>query len=104
MVRTTLVELANGEKFLKRFSKKPDAGTSTSPPALAQGLQILHEPRTTVPKPVNLIFVHGLGGSSAGTWTHHTTKAFWPALLGEDPRFDNVRIATYGYDANYSNI
>lgn len=79
-------------------------GTSTSPSASEQGLNILHEPRTNVTKPVNLIFVHGLGGSSVGTWTHPTTKAFWPALLREDPRFDNVRIATYGYDANYTNI
>ena|SRR5436190_805049 len=77
---------------------------ATSLPESGHGLKILHEPQTNTTKPVNVVFVHGLGGSSSGTWTHPITKAFWPNLLREDKRFDNVRIATYGYDANYQKI
>jgi hypothetical protein len=31
-------------------------------------------------------------------------KAFWRNLPCEEKRFDNIQIATYGYDANYENI
>ena len=61
----------------------------------------------TAPQPsrlVNIIFVHGLGGSSKGTWTHSETQSFWPEWLPEKNGLENVRIATFGYDANWSNI
>lgn len=70
------------------------------------GLRILHEPRipvTGAPQPsVELIFVHGLGGSAKATWTHE--NGFWPSWLHEDNRFDRVRISTFGYDANFRNV
>lgn len=55
-------------------------------------------------KSVELVFVHGLGGSAKETWTHADTKEFWPSWLHEDSRFDNVRISTFGYDANFTNV
>jgi hypothetical protein len=53
---------------------------------------------------VELIFVHGLGGSAKDTWTHAESKGFWPSWLHDDNRFDNVRISTFGYDANFKNV
>ena len=53
---------------------------------------------------VTVIFVHELGGSATETWTHFPSKTFWLNLLHEDKRFVNVRISTFGYDANFKNI
>ena len=63
----------------------------------------MHEP-TTGTKIVSIVFVHGLGGSAKETWTHYPSKIFWPTLLHEDDRFANVRISTFGYDADFKNI
>jgi hypothetical protein len=83
------------------------AGASTSSlPACPIGLRVLHEPNTETMNvnTVNIIFVHGLGGSARETWTHYPSKTFWPTLLHEDDRFANARISTFGYDANFTNI
>ena len=66
------------------------------------GLHVLHEPLIDG-NTVNLIFVHGLGGSAKDTWTH-SSHAFWPTLLNEDDRFANARILTFGYAANFKNV
>lgn len=50
------------------------------------------------------MFVHGLGGSATGTWTHPTSKGFWPTWLPEEKGLQNVRILTFGYDANWNPI
>jgi hypothetical protein len=81
----------------------------------------LHEPRNTINTPglptsisnisgairsiaITIVFVHGLGGSSIGTWTHSETNSFWPTWLVEKKGFENVRVTTFGYDAGWSNI
>ena len=84
----------------------PPFNPSTTPsPERLVGLQVLYEPKTqsTNVQTVNLIFVHGLGGSLKDTWTH-SSGTFWPALLHEDDRFANVRICAFGYDANFKDI
>ena len=53
---------------------------------------------------VDIIFIHGLGGSAKGTWTHAESNEFWPAWLHSDSKFKNVRISTFSYDSNYGNI
>ena len=53
---------------------------------------------------VYVVFVHGLGGSATETWTHYPSNTFWPTLLHEDDRFANIRVSTFGYDANFGNI
>jgi hypothetical protein len=63
------------------------------------GLELLHEPAIRPANPVQIIFVHGLGGSKRGTWTHPQTRGFWPAWLKEHPGLDKVRIATFGYNS-----
>src|SRR6202035_1453377 len=66
------------------------------------GLRLLHEPRAEATTAVNIIFVHGLGGSPISTWTSTTaSKTFWPTLLHEDDRLANARISTFGYDADF---
>jgi len=67
------------------------------------GLWVWHEPKTRT-NIVNVIFVHGLGGSARETWIHDHSKMFWPSLLHDDDRFANVRISTFGYNSDFSNI
>ncbi|KAM5450150.1 hypothetical protein MaudCBS49596_004524 [Microsporum audouinii] len=51
---------------------------------------------------VDIVFVHGLNGTSYHTWaTKKPQEVFWPSdLLPDALRGLEVRILTYGYDAN----
>jgi hypothetical protein len=50
----------------------------------------------------NVIFVHGLGGSAKGTWTHE--NEFWPEWLPGTKGLENARIMAFGYDADWNKI
>ena len=64
-----------------------------------QGLNVLYEPPEA--RSTDIIFVHGLGGSSISTWVKdgdHTT--FWPKeFLPLEPSFSTSRILSFGYTA-----
>ncbi|KGO68203.1 hypothetical protein PITC_038700 [Penicillium italicum] len=64
------------------------------------GLSLLYSP--TAPG-IDVIFIHGLGGSSRKTWSKSSLEShFWPKeWLSKDPAFKNVRIHSYGYDSYY---
>ena len=67
------------------------------------GLNCVHNP----PDPVaDLIFVHRLHGGSFKTWRKKEEKGFfWPGeWLPTDPDFENVRIHTFGYSADWNEI
>jgi len=53
--------------------------------------------------PVDLIFVHGLGGQSKGTWTY-PNGSFWPDWLHSYKGLESVRINTFGYDSDWTKI
>ncbi|KAF3479854.1 WD40/YVTN repeat-like-containing domain [Arthroderma uncinatum] len=60
----------------------------------------LEEPSKAV---VDIVFVHGLTGSSENTWTHPDSNLHWPRqLLKED--IPNARIFTFGYDADVASF
>jgi hypothetical protein len=65
------------------------------------GLEILYEPKTLPANPVQIVFVHGLGGSKRGTWTHGESR-FWPDWLPDEKGLENVRIATFGYNSAFN--
>ncbi len=49
----------------------------------------------------DLIFVHGLGGTSIGTWSWDRDPVnFWPTWLGDDVELSSSRIFTFGYNAS----
>jgi hypothetical protein len=54
--------------------------------------------------PIDIIFVHGLGGSARGTWTHPDQKQFWPEWLFKLEQMQNVRLYTFGYDSAWEKI
>jgi len=112
VVAKTLAELVERVVYGQVLVTREIPPTSTVPPLRVNeggwelkdevGLQLLHPARTvsnTLPS-VDIIFVHGLGGSARKTWTQPLTKSFWPTWLHEMDGFKNCRILTFGYDAN----
>lgn len=65
------------------------------------GLKVIHRPPGE--RTVDLIFVHGLGGSSQSTWSHNRNPDFfWPLkFLPLEPEISKARILTFGYNANF---
>ncbi|KAF3482709.1 uncharacterized protein GIQ15_02033 [Arthroderma uncinatum] len=60
-----------------------------------------------VPEPlVDFVFVHGLGGGSRKTWSFSPDpKHYWPKeWLKDDPEFRQVRIHSFGYEADWASI
>jgi pimeloyl-ACP methyl ester carboxylesterase len=66
-------------------------------------LTCVHSPEEPL---VDLIFVHGLHGGSYKTWRKKEEKNyFWPGeWLPNDSEFQNVRIHTFGYAAEWSDF
>lgn len=66
------------------------------------GLTTLYEPQEATPA-VDIVFVHGLGGGSRKTWAKTVDPLhFWPkAWLPEDVDFKDVRIHSFGYNADW---
>ncbi|KAI0490672.1 hypothetical protein F4859DRAFT_520389 [Xylaria cf. heliscus] len=61
------------------------------------GLTLVYSFREPV---IDIIFVHGLGGTSVGTWSWNRDPVnFWPLWLGNDRDLSRSRIFTFGYDA-----
>lgn len=63
------------------------------------GLSILHEPHGE--HKADIIFIHGLGGSSWMTWCKdHAPDLFWPKeWLPHDDEIHSARIFSYGYNS-----
>ena len=52
---------------------------------------------------VDIVFIHGLGGTSRNTWSKDKDpELFWPLkFLPFEPDFCFTRIFTFGYNANF---
>ncbi|MDI1492328.1 MAG: hypothetical protein OHK93_003541 [Ramalina farinacea] len=64
-------------------------------------LHTVHEPPDGAI--ADVVFIHGLGGGSRKTWAKNDDpELFWPGeWLPRDDDFQNVRILTFGYDADW---
>ncbi|MCJ1477255.1 hypothetical protein MMC13_005926 [Lambiella insularis] len=67
-----------------------------------QGLTVLYSPEC--PRSADIIFVHGLGGSSRQSWSKNRDLDFcWPQhWLPKEAEISSARILTFGYDAHFS--
>src|SRR5277367_833599 len=52
--------------------------------------------------PLNIVFVHDLGGSAVGTWIATETNSFWPPWLSRVKGLEHARIMTLGYDSSWN--
>jgi len=79
------------------------AGGSEAPEQDPVGLKILHRPDGGNDRKVDIVFVHGLGGSSRMTWSkNRDLEYFWPLkFLPLEPEIKEARILTFGYNANF---
>ena len=89
-----------GSEFLglgPQIGPPPPANTSSVSNPL--GLTLVYTP----PEPIlDLILVHGLGGTSRGTWSWERDPVnFWPPWLGDDVELSRSRIFTFGYNAAF---
>ncbi|KAI1196135.1 Alpha/Beta hydrolase protein [Nemania serpens] len=51
----------------------------------------------------DLIFVHGLGGSSYRTWSwERKVDNFWPAWIRHEQGLSHFRVFSFGYNANFT--
>ena len=48
-----------------------------------------------------IVFVHGLFGNAADTWTNSQSHAYWPKLLLSDPAFDDSDVYVAAYSSPY---
>jgi tetratricopeptide (TPR) repeat protein len=48
-----------------------------------------------------IVFVHGVLGEQQSTWTNASTKAYWPALIKDDPYFNDFDIFVVGYPSKF---
>ncbi|KFX99172.1 hypothetical protein O988_04014 [Pseudogymnoascus sp. VKM F-3808] len=65
------------------------------------GLKVIHRPLGD--RRVDIVFVHGLGGSSRMTWSkNRNLDFFWPLkFLPFEQDINEARISTFGYNANF---
>lgn len=65
------------------------------------GLHVVYQPSS--PAPLDIIFVHGLGGASHRTWSKNQDHSlFWPQQwLPLEPEICSARILTFGYNARF---
>ncbi|KAI0888132.1 uncharacterized protein GGS22DRAFT_155137 [Annulohypoxylon maeteangense] len=65
------------------------------------GLFVLHAP---VQRSVDILFIHGLGGTSLRSWCRNRDlENLWPQLwLPEEPDLTSARILSFGYNAHFS--
>lgn len=68
------------------------------------GLTILHEPESS--PSADIVFVHGLGGTSRHTWSRNRDlQLFWPLeWLPYEPELATARIMTFGYNSHFSSV
>ncbi|KAL5045519.1 hypothetical protein BDW71DRAFT_208334 [Aspergillus fruticulosus] len=80
--------------------RKPSVPTDRRKDPL--GLTVIYEPETT--PSLDIIFVHGLGGTSRATWAwDRDPQYFWPEKwLPLEPGIRMARILSFGYNASWA--
>ncbi|TLS23922.1 hypothetical protein PpBr36_08240 [Pyricularia pennisetigena] len=80
-----------------RRSSDPQAGDHGP-----RGISVVHSPLNE-PHRANIVFVHGLGGTSRKTWSKDADPAlFWPLqFLPLESDLRMARILTFGYNADF---
>lgn len=85
--------------YHRKNSEHPRRISETDPGPL--GLNIIYTPRNG--HKADIVFIHGLGGTSRRTWSkNEDSELFWPLkFLPLEPDICLTRILTFGYNANF---
>ncbi|KAK1718213.1 NACHT and WD domain protein [Colletotrichum lupini] len=80
---------------------RAESGTASGSDAGSVGLSVIYSPDHG--HKADIVFVHGLGGTSRHTWSKHKNpELFWPlTFLPLEPDICLARILTFGYNANF---
>ncbi|MCJ1271350.1 hypothetical protein MMC22_011250 [Lobaria immixta] len=98
--RRKITAIDEGENISSGIGPPVDRNPNVNP---RLGVTVLHEPSDPTAAVVDIVFVHGLTGNSARTWTQQRTGTHWPvSLLSRD--IPNSRILSFGYDADVVNF
>lgn len=98
--RSSISRLTWRQSSRRLASPRKHAPSSPLGSANKLGLSLVHAP---LEPRADLIFVHGLGGSSRGTWCwRRDPDCFWPSWLADDPELCRARIFTFGYNAGFT--
>lgn len=80
----------------------PSCSQSQDSRAEPLGLHVVYEPPSR--RIVDIIFIHGLGGTSRLSWSwNRDLSLFWPQeWLPLEPGLRDARVLTFGYNAHFS--
>jgi hypothetical protein len=83
----------------RKNSDRSRKNSETDPGPL--GLNVIYTPESALK--VDIVFIHGLGGTSRRTWSkNEDPELFWPLkFLPSEPDVCEARILTFGYNANF---
>ncbi|KAK4235181.1 hypothetical protein C8A03DRAFT_46637 [Achaetomium macrosporum] len=87
----------------KSFSVSVSSTDSSDDEKGPLGLTTVYEPEPPTSPVADIVFIHGLGGGSRKTWSYSPEpRHYWPqAWLPADNDFQDVRIHTFGYKADW---
>lgn len=87
---------------LAAFNARDFTITASHAPKDPLGLNVIHVPDS--PHTVDIIFVHGLGGTSRQTWSKNKDpNLFWPKeWLPLEPEMSTARVLSFGYNAHFA--
>lgn len=87
---------------LTAFNSRDYTLSGSHPPNDPLGLNVIHVP--DAPHTIDVIFVHGLGGTSKQTWSKNKDpNLFWPKeWLPHEPDISTARVLSFGYNAHFA--
>lgn len=97
--------IAFRDSFTRQFPSASESSSSIQQAGPNEedpvGLKVIYTPSGE--RRADIIFLHGLGGSSRATWSkNRDVNFFWPLnLLPHEPDINESRILTFGYNANF---
>jgi hypothetical protein len=86
---------------------RPDQSPASTPRLFqdkqTEGLRLLYAPANGLKTVADIVFIHGLTGTSEKTWLDKQSGVYWPLdLLAAD--IPNIRILAFGYDADVTKL
>lgn len=98
----TVTNRSYSQELVQTYSRRPSEAATATVDYGPRGLNVIYSPPGE-PHKANIVFVHGLGGTSRKTWSKDADPAlFWPLkFLPLESDLCRARILTFGYNADF---